>query len=380
MIRHQQIPKRKKILLVSNGFYPELSPRSFRATELTKEFTRQGHDVTVISKFRDYNYSEFLTLYPITFRMWAKSRLPSLPQFKQKPFVILGKVISRLLSVLFEYPHIVEMLQVKNMLKLEHGYDLMISFAVPYPIHWGVARARSTKRPIAKTWIADCGDPYMFAQLDTFKKPFYFKYLELYFCRKCDYISIPFKEMKFQFFREFIPKITVIPQGFDLNEIHLYEGQRNNCKPVFIFAGSIIPGKRDLALFLEFLASLTIDFLFIVYTNKKEWFTKYKVALGEKLELHEYIERLSLLYEMSKADFLVNVDTVYDNPSNTEAIPSKLIDYALTNRPILNINSAHLDKDMVLEFLNHNYSKQRVIEKSVYDIRKVSTQFLELVD
>ena len=54
--------KKKKILLVSNGFYPEISPRSYRATELAKEFYRQGHEVTVITKYRDYNYIDFLAL------------------------------------------------------------------------------------------------------------------------------------------------------------------------------------------------------------------------------------------------------------------------------------------------------------------------------
>jgi hypothetical protein len=82
---------------------------------------------------------------------------------------------------------------------------------------------------------------------------------------------------------------------------------------------------------------------------------------------------------MSKADFLVNIDTVLDNQSNTEAVPSKLIDYALTNRPILNINSASLDKEMVLKFLDKDYSGQRIVEKSKYDIKKVSAKFLELV-
>jgi glycosyltransferase involved in cell wall biosynthesis len=371
---------RRNILLVSNGFYPEISPRSFRATELAKEFFRRGHKVTVISKHRDHDYSDFLHEFPITFKMWGKTGFPIIPDFKKRPFSFLCRTISRLLLLLFEYPGIEEMFQVKKMLKHERGYDLMISFAVPYPVHWGVAWERSEKRHIAKTWVADCGDPYMFARLDTFKKPFYFKFLEVNFCKRCNYISIPFKEMQVQFYPQFISKIKVIPQGVDFKEIKLYEGQINNEKPVFIFAGSIIPRKRDLTLLLDFLASLSVDFLFIVYTNQTEWFDKYRIALGEKLEIRRYIERLSLFYEMSKADFLVNVDTIHDNHSNTEAVPSKLIDYALSNRPIMNISSAYLDKEMVIEFLNKDYSRQRVVEKSNYDISKVSAKFLELLN
>lgn len=371
--------ERKRILLVSSAFYPEISPRSFRATELAKEFCRQGHEVNVISKFRDYDYSGFLKTFSINFKMWSKPVLPKLTEFKQRPISLIARKTSRLLSLLFEYPGIEEMYRVKKMLRHEGGYDLMVSFAVPFPVHWGVARARTEKKRIAEIWVADCGDPYMFARLDTFRKPFYFKYLEVNFCRKCDFISVPFEAMKIQFYSQFMPKLRVIPQGFNFEEVRVFEGQINNDVPLFIFAGSIIPGKRDLALLFDFLASLTLDFLFIVYTNQKDWFEKYKLILGEKLQINGYIERLSLLYEMSKADFLINIDTVLDNHSNTEAVPSKLIDYALSNRPILNIHSSSLDKEMVLEFLNKNYSRRRVINKSDHDINRVSGKFLELL-
>ena len=65
---------RKKILLVSSAFYPEISPRSFRATELAKEFCRRGHDVTVISKFREHDYSDILNEFRMDFRMWDRDR------------------------------------------------------------------------------------------------------------------------------------------------------------------------------------------------------------------------------------------------------------------------------------------------------------------
>lgn len=372
--------KGKRILLVSSAFYPEISPRSFRATELAKEFFRQGHEVTVISKFRDLDYSAFLKEYPVTFKMWNKPLFPKVPDFKRNPFRILSRLSSRLLSLLFEYPAIEEMFQVRKMLNNEREYDLMISFAVPYPVHWGVAWAKLNQNLIAKVWVADCGDPYMFNQMDTFIKPFYFKFWEVNFCRKCDYITIPFQELKNKFYPEFSSKLVVIPQGFDLGEIRLFEGQIQNEKPVFIFAGSILPGKRDLTLLLDFLSSLTKDFLFIVYTQQPEWFKKYKLILGEKLELRGYIDRLSLIYEMSKADFLVNIDSIFDTQDNLEAVPSKLIDYALSNRPILNLKTNCLDKEMVIKFLHKDYSMQRIIDKSKYDIRNISAKFLELIN
>jgi hypothetical protein len=371
--------EKKKILLVTNGFYPEISPRSYRATELVKEFCRQGHQVTVITKYRNYDYSYFINEFPIIHKMWRKHRFPSIPYIKRQPFSFLSRAISRMLSLLFEYPSIEEMYMVKSMLKHEKGYNLMISFAVPYTVHWGVAWSRNGKNNIASTWVADCGDPYMLARLDSFSKPFYFKGLELNFCRKCDYISVPFKDMEKQFYPQFIHKIKVIPQGVNFKEIQLDESSVKKEKPVFMFAGTVIPGKRDLTLFLDFLSSLSPDFLFVVYTNQQEWYKKYTNKLGDRMLIMNYIERKSLIYEMSKADFLVNVDTLYDRDLHIEAIPSKLIDYKLANRPILNINSAYLDQEMVIEFLNGNYSRQRIIDISEYEIAKVASRFLDLI-
>ena len=376
--KDENMTDRKKILLVSSAFYPEISPRSFRATELAKEFCRKGHDVTVISKFREYDYTDIIKEFRMDFRMWSKPGFPLIPVFRSRPLSYLSRGLSRLLSVLFEYPGIEEMFQVKRMLRKESGYDILISFAVPFPVQWGVAGVWSPEKPIAAKWVADCGDSYMLGRLDTFRKPFYFKFFEKSFCRKCTYITIPFRELQLQFYPEFRSKIKVIPQGFNFKDIILYKGKINNEKPHFIFAGSVIQGKRDLTLFLEFLSSLQFEFLFIVYTNQPDSFMRFKTSLGHKLDVRNYIERLSLIYEMSKADFLVNVDTAFDTISNIEAIPSKLIDYALSERPILNLNSTKLDSEIVMEFLNKNYTRRRIIEKANYDIEKVASGFIEI--
>lgn len=361
--------------MVSSSFYPELSPRSFRATELAKEFSRQGHRVKVLTKYRQFDYQDFLKLHTVNLEFWNR---PLSGNIRPNRFPRLSRVINRLLGIIFEYPAIKEMFWVKKMLRTESGYDLVISFAVPHPVHWGVAWVRNSINPIGKVWVADCGDPYMFARLDRFRKPFYFKYPEMKFCRKCDFLSVPFQEMRNQFYPEFKPKIMVIPQGFNFDEIKVHRGKPRNESPVFVFAGSVIPGKRDLKLLLDFLCTINRNFQFIIYSNQPDWFGNYKEKLGEKISIRKYVDRKVLIYEMSKADFLINVDTTYDNKANVEAVPSKLIDYALADRPILNINSSQLDETKVMEFLNGDYSKQRRIDKSNFDIRRITSRFLEL--
>ena len=366
---------KKKILLVSNGFYPEISPRSYRATELAKEFSRQGHKVAVISKKRDHDYSDFLKEYPIVFKMWGKQVLPAVYNFRQKPFSFLSRITTRLLLVLFEYPGIEEMVRVKRMLKHEAGYDLMISFAVPYPVHWGVAWARTRKNLIAVKWVADCGDPYMGDVLDSFRKMFYFGYLEKWFCRKADYISVPIKGAINGYYPEFHHKIKIIPQGFDFDLNEKEKEQPANEIPTFAYAGGFLPGARDPEPFMNFLKNLDLPFRFLVYTNKPDILNEYRQVMNEKLVISSYIPRNDLMKLMSKMDFLVNFDN-----NTTLNSPSKLIDYAITNRPVLNINSNFTGEDL-LAFLNGDYRRRMLLpDPEQCHIKNVSQLFLDLLE
>jgi hypothetical protein len=363
-----------KILLVSNGFYPEISPRSYRATELTKEFFRQGHEVTVISKFRDHDYSDFLKEFPVTFKMWNKPVFHKVPDFKQKPFSFFSRGISRFLSLLFEYPGIEEMFLVKKMLKHENTYDLMISFAVPYPVQWGVAWSRSEKHPIAGIWVADCGDPYMGDVLDSFRKPFYFRYLEKWFCRKADFISIPVESARPGYYPEFHHKIRIIPQGFEFDLILKQGKQHINSIPEFAYAGRFLHGIRDPGLLMQFLTKIDLPFKFYVFTDQPDLINEYREALYGRLIVSEYINRSELITRLSKMDFLINFDN--NTPLN---VPSKLIDYAIINRPVLNIDRNFSIEDL-LAFLNKDYRKRMVLpDRQQYHIKSVSQLFLDLL-
>ena len=55
------------------------------------------------------------------------------------------------------------------------------------------------------------------------------------------------------------------------------------------------------------------------------------------------------------------------------------IDYALTERPILSLDSQRLDTEKFDAFLNGDYSKKYVVENiSQYDINVVAQHFLDL--
>jgi glycosyltransferase involved in cell wall biosynthesis len=366
----------KKILIVTNGFYPDISPRSFRATELAKELVRQGHQVSVLTHPRT-GTAAFCKSHGIEFKDLGNITWP-VPSIKGSGVVrLFWRVVTRFSALLLEYPFIQIMPLLKKALKNESGYDMMISVAVPYPIHWGVAAVRSKQHPIAKVWVADCGDPYMGQENDTFKPPFYFGWLEKKFCTKADYIAVPTAASIDGYYKEFHDKIKIIPQGFRFEDIKRYEGPKTTDKIIFGYGGMFIPGRRDPSELLTFLNNLdeSYHFEFHIYTNSPQLVEPFIEASKGRIQLKQVLDRESLLYEMSKMDFVVN----FENVGHTQT-PSKLIDYAILQKPILSVKFGNLKTDTVLEFLKGDYTNAVVIEDfEKYRIEKVAQQFLQLL-
>jgi len=366
---------KKKILVVASSFYPNNSPRSFRTTELAKEFARQGHEVEVIIPFRGFDYSGFAADNRLIIKDLGRLRFNDIELKGNRIAVLVKRIIRRVLSLLFEYPFIELMFKVSNRLKKEDGFDLLISVAVPFPIHWGVAKARTRKHLIADVWIADCGDPYMGDTTDSFRKMFYFKYIEKWFCRKANFISVPFEGAVAAYYPEFSEKIRIIPQGIRLEGLKIPGYKKNNVYPVFGYAGGFIPGKRDPKALMHFLAACNKKFKFVVYTSQTEMLLPYKQILQDSLDIKKSIPREELLTVLAGMDFLINLD----NNTSTQ-LPSKLIDYAITGRPVLNVTSDS-DFKQLIDFLDGNYAGRMKLEPpEKYDIRVVAEAFARLHD
>lgn len=363
----------KKILIVCRSFYPSISPRAFRATELSKELARKGYDVKVCFPTGGNDYS--------TFEFENNLKISNLGQLKWKDIRIKGgrieslirRAIRRGLQLLLDWPDIEIMFKVASKVKLEKGYDLLITIAVPHPIHWGVAFVRKNNRKIADSWIADCGDPYMGDKTDSFRKFFYFKYLEKWFCRKADFITIPIEGARNAYYPEFKDKIRIIPQGLKLDNLRIPVYVKTSDYPVFAYAGGFIPGKRDPGELLNFLSQSTLRFKFVIYTSQPSIILPFKKKLGEKLIISEYIPREKLLMVLAGMDFLINLD----NNTGTQ-LPSKLIDYAITGRPVLNITSDD-DFSGLAEFMDSNFCRKMDLEPPAnYDIRVIAEKFIQL--
>lgn len=370
---------KKKILIVGRTFFPEQSPRSFRTTELAIELARLGHHVTVIlphnlktgieSKFQNSHGIVFIYYGPLEWKAFEKSKNKWIGDWKRK--------LGRLLFLLFEYPNIEIYFKLPSALKKMKGYDLMISIAVPHENHWAIAKVRTKKRPIAKVWVADCGDPFMTNVLETIAPPFYFGFLERNFLKNCDYVSVPTKGSIDAYDVKFKDKFKVIPQGFNFDTVKIVENKPQNEIPTFAYAGGVSNGGiRSLNLFIDVLIRQEKKFKFHIFSNNAETVLKEKIKGYENsIVIHKPLEREKLIYELSKMDFVVNLDN--GTHLNT---PSKLIDYGLAGRPILNVNPLNPQKKIIDQFLIADFTNQKILnDLERYDIKNVSNQFLQLL-
>ncbi len=383
--------KRKKILLVCYDFYPEISPRSFRAFELAKEFSRLGHDVTVVIPDNDYDYKDVtdkddINIIKIKGGYLFNKSIRKIANKESSSDILAQKnkenILLMSLKKIYKYFHpngkkFEYFLPLFLFLKKEKkGYDLTISIAMPISTHLGVALGRIVNKNLTKVAVTDYGDPFSFNPHLGIK--FYYKYLESFWISFFDYVTIPISSAKeaFKYFNV-DNKIKVVPQGFDMTNIKLKEYKKENI-PHFAYAGVFYEKIRNPKKLFDFLCTIDQDFRFVLYTVRSQIIEPYIDKLGDKLIIKDFIPREECITVLSQYDFLINMQNVSSVQS-----PSKLIDYALTKRPVFNFDQMNFDQELFMKFLNGNHSFdfiENAIKLNDYDIRNVANQFLMLLE
>ena len=376
-----------KIHILTSCFYPELHPRAFRAFELAREFVRQGDEVhvSVLTKIEGVDYYtmqleygfhiHFIKLYTRQLGQTNQTglSLTSINPIEQKFYSIYRWLLEYFLAGnLFRYAY-----KIANRLKIEPDTDLFISLSTPFmDIYAGALYRR--KHPLTNTcFIADSGDP--FSGSEQTKRVFYMRWLERWVYKKYDYLAIP-TEGAIPAYQRVIStdKICIIPQGFDFSSTPIAEYKRNRV-PTFAYAGVFYHDIRNPKFLLDYLAQEKRHFLFRIYLRHKDPYTEtilneYRAILGEKLQIHYGVERTTLIYELSQCDFLVNVGN-----NNSTQLPSKLIDYGITKRPVFQCTATDFDRKKFNAYMNNDFTTNTLIDICPYDIRTITKQFKRLI-
>ena len=193
-------------------------------------------------------------------------------------------------------------------------------------------------------------------------------------CSGCDYITVPTDSSYHGYYEQYWKKIKVIPQGFDFSKTPI-EKYKKHPVPTFLFMGTVYPGVRDPHSFMEYLLKFDRPYHFIMMM-KTPLEDKYLVESNEQIEYIIGKGRKDVIRECSKADFLINIT----NPNSLQT-PSKLIDYGISGRPILDIDNSFSDDSLFLQFLDGNYQGQHIIDfLDNYKIENVAQEFIRLAE
>lgn len=363
----------KKILIISHWFYPRQNPRAFRAFELYRKLKRK-YDVDVL--IGDYKVKldssqsyHNLDKYDKASAYNKNARLSNMKIVQYGLRVVQYFIGERYLLTSGSF--------ISSNINLAN-YNVVISIALPFYVHWLVARKlRKYKGQIVS--IADCGDPFYGTPCNKMAR--YISNIQKFVFDTFNYIVIP-TSVAMDYYKKFTNdsnKIKVIPQGFDFSEVVLSDYVPHDV-PHFAYAGIFYMDKRNPEKFLQFLSSLETDFIFTIYTIThgaiyQNILLKYKQVLGEKLIIKDIIPRLECIKQLSQNDFLINMDNI----SSTQ-IPSKIIDYTLSKRPILSFDQNNIPAEKFKDFLQGNYERALTIPIGSFDINNVASQFERLFD
>lgn len=366
-----------KILLFTQHIFPLQTPRAFRSWELILELCKQGHDVHVYAVLGKNDYSDILSKYPNLHLNTIPLNFTVVPftsdGFPKRP--LIDKVLGKLLGKYFAFPIIEFVKRIPQIISKGVQYDALISIADPHPIHWGCALAKEKfPQHFPKVWIADCGDPFMYN--DTTKEyPKYFSYFEKKFSALCDFITVPVKEAVLAYYPEYRSKIKVIPQGFDF-ELNTIIPQPKNAIPHFAYAGMFYPDIRNPKQFLQCLLEISTPFVFHIYTPYTNLIQEYIEEFGNKIQIHKTIPRQELLEVLKQMDFVVNLE----NSNSPNQLPSKLIDYAIAQKPILSIQPQNPNRSNIKAFLAGDYQDALIVpDTERFHITHVAKNFIHLI-
>ena len=374
------------IAILTAVFCPELHPRAFRAYELAREFAAQGHDVEVylLTRVNGVDYKQLandlhiqINILPLYTR-----ELGAENSFQQTNLLLRcihkgyrWMVEYFLEGHLFGYSN--RIAQYLNQ-KMANN-DLVIALSTPFMNLLGMAKHVHTQQNKGEkntVYVADSGDPFYYSQQT--KRAFYFKWVEKWVYRHFDYLAIP-TTTAIPAYAPLIEqeKIKIIPQAFNMRNIKLANNQTKIVS--FAYAGVFYQDIRNPEFLLEYLCGVKQDFRFHLFLRHRDPYTtsllaKYKDLLGERLVVHYSVVRTELLYRLSECHFLVNIS----NTTMTQ-LPSKLIDYGITKRPVYSFDKQSFDKQIFETFLQGDYSHAMAIDIRPYDIEVVTKQFLELV-
>ena len=371
-----------RILVVDYSYPPLVSPRAIRWSAIAENWAGRGHHIDLVCCFRPglapyeevngvcvHRTGEVITGALLnrfrTDRSATKVDMekPPGPNSRGTARVksglgTLGKWVYHRTWKSVYWPDFACMWYVPTLAKSRrllsaNDYDALISVSDPFTGHLVGMRLKGSQ--LRLPWLVDIGDPFCFRQGTPVNNSRLYRGLNRSVERKvfgrADAITVttePTMEEYADLFPESAEKIRVVPPlmsppARDADDCPMFPQDR---KVRLVFVGTLYKNIRNpgfmLRLFAHLLKTSLADRLELhIIGNVNDCgdcFEPYEQLLGTSIFLHGTLEHSAAVRAMEEADVLVNIGN-----DNAYQLPSKVVEYAATGKPILNL--AGLEQD-----------------------------------
>ena len=349
-----------KYLIVTHQFLPHVSPRTTRWKLLVDELVSLGHEVTVLTGTKQQSQdSNIETIFignsrasnvVVSLRNQSNS-LDSKNRIKSIVYKLLKKVY-RFVIRNFAWPDytmfwLISIFKVRKKLNLE--YDVLITVSLPFSSH--IAGYLINKK-IGKPWIMDVGDPFTLKTTAPENNSFLYgrlnKHYEMKFYQQASKVLFTHDDARKIHIKEFQinPSITAIGQPISKFQEHLYEQTKNynytNNDIIFGYFGIFTHGVRTPVNFINFLNKFQNYEMHWYINSDSESILQKNTLDSSKHNFNSHVARDEALQLMTKSfHCLVSIGNL-----NPNQIPSKVIEYIATGKPV--IHFAEINDDPVI--------------------------------
>ena len=349
-----------KYLIVTHQFLPHVSPRTTRWKLLVDELVLLGHEVTVLTGTKQHSQDSNIEIIfvgnsrasnvVVSLRNQSNS-LDSKNRIKSIIFKLLKKVY-RFVIRNFAWPDytmfwLISVFRVRKKLNLE--YDVLVTVSLPFSSH--IAGYLINKK-IGKPWIMDVGDPFTLKTTAPENNSFLYgrlnKHYEMKFYKQASKVLFTHDDARKIHIKEFHinPSITAVGQPISKFREHLYEQTKNynytNNDIKFGYFGIFTHGVRTPVNFINFLDKFQNYEMHWYINSDSESILQKNNLNSSKHIFNSHVARDEALQLMTKAfHCLVSIGNL-----NPNQIPSKVIEYIATGKPV--IHFAEINDDPVI--------------------------------
>lgn len=364
--------QQKRVLIISFSYQPLNNPRAFRWTHLSEKFVAAGHSVDVVTSWipgcpdveRVGNLSIYRAGWKFLERVRGRRRhareqagkvaMPETPSLLGKTKRALSRGMNWLwVSLYWPDPSCLWFFPARRTvatLIAQKQYDVIISVS---PTFTAVAVGHSVrKRMPGAVWMLDLGDPFSFLEGAPPNNAAIYADLNRWYerraFRQADVISVtnPQTQQRYaEVFPESATKLQVIPPLLSLPE----RSSKSTVPGRLVYVGTMYRNIREPGFLLELFrrsleAGLSHETELHCYGDVSsclDIIAEYEPLLSDRVFFHGVVPREIAAQALDEAHLLVNIGN-----ETTYQLPSKVVEYAATGKPVINLAKSRMDSSV----------------------------------